>query len=1039
MLSLPLRRVLLLVAATGCCIYAAVYLRASPNPMRDLSRLLRQDGVSIAPRLSGVRHVKPASRPRRSDGSATRRRRARLYAASTARNATGLHLSALLDMVYSDSTDVVPVNRAIESLHTARSLAPESASLLTDLAAAYLVRAERTQALDDLSRAVQAASDALTLDARNAAARYNLALALDRMTLDDQARAAWEAVAELRTDRATVREAESRVRALQASTRMPQPADSAPAARWAAYAAHEPQHARLYAMETLLANWGRAVSRGDLAAARRWLALAQAVGDALQRAGRDPSLADQVRAIRAAAAQPRNQHDLARAHAQYGRAQVLIDLRVATAARTALDSAWAAAAMSPALREWVAYWHGVALFYDRIGDLRAFRQTIVQGEALGYPALTARGHWSLSTVHMRSGAYDSARVHLESAHTLYERLGEREHLGSIQELEAEMRLDMGDAAGGYAAARRALLTLRPHRDSLRLHNLLMALGRVAGLEGLGAAAAALHDEDVAVAARGRTGAHVEALLGRARTFAMVGDFAAAEADLQRGDAQLRAAVARVMADGGSAADSTYEQQWLAADLREGFARLRVHIDPLTAANSLGPVVEFFGTTSPAVARLLPALMLRAEARVAIGDQDGAMADLDRSSRLLDSLSGRLADASVRAAMLNAGRRVFDRLTLLHADDPRAALAALERGRVSFGGGRRPRREAGGRIAAPAGAVVVDYALVDNTLLVFTVSDTVVRLERREVDAARLLRAAEHARVSMELRAPTDSVIGDLTLLYDVLIRPVQARLRAEVPLVIVADGELAGTPFQALRDTARGRYLLQDHDIRFASSLADAHAAVPSSGPERRPLFVADPAFRAADHPGLQRLHGLAGETRDAASRYAGAVVLDSAHATPAAVRTRLRGADFFYFAGHAVFDDGRPERSYLLLAPDGPRSDGRLTADSIASMDLRGVRLVVLSACETQRSVAGRAGGFAGLSGAVLAAGAAGVVGSLWRVDDAYTRALMEEFHRAYRASGDAAAALRDAQLRLLNSTDGSLRSPTAWAGFRYAGADQP
>jgi CHAT domain-containing protein len=134
------------------------------------------------------------------------------------------------------------------------------------------------------------------------------------------------------------------------------------------------------------------------------------------------------------------------------------------------------------------------------------------------------------------------------------------------------------------------------------------------------------------------------------------------------------------------------------------------------------------------------------------------------------------------------------------------------------------------------------------------------------------------------------------------------------------------------------------------------------------------------------------------------------------------------------VFDDARPERSYLVLAR-GADGRTRLTADEIEHLDLRGVRLVVLSACQTQRAVGGRAGGFAGLSGAMLAAGAGGVVGSLWRVDDALTRALMTEFHRAYRASPDGSAALRAAQLRLLQSPDPALRSPAAWAGFRYSG----
>jgi CHAT domain-containing protein len=138
------------------------------------------------------------------------------------------------------------------------------------------------------------------------------------------------------------------------------------------------------------------------------------------------------------------------------------------------------------------------------------------------------------------------------------------------------------------------------------------------------------------------------------------------------------------------------------------------------------------------------------------------------------------------------------------------------------------------------------------------------------------------------------------------------------------------------------------------------------------------------------------------------------------------------HFAGHAVFDDERPELSFLALAGN----PGRLTATDVAALDLRRVRLVVLSACETMRAHGGRSGGFGGLTGAVLAAGAGGVVGSLWRVNDARTLELMREFHRAYRASGgDAARALRTAQLRQLHSPDPLRSSPAAWSGFRYAG----
>jgi CHAT domain-containing protein len=46
-----------------------------------------------------------------------------------------------------------------------------------------------------------------------------------------------------------------------------------------------------------------------------------------------------------------------------------------------------------------------------------------------------------------------------------------------------------------------------------------------------------------------------------------------------------------------------------------------------------------------------------------------------------------------------------------------------------------------------------------------------------------------------------------------------------------------------------------------------------------------------------------------------------------------------------------------------------------------------------------------------------------------------MIDFHKAYRASGDGAEALREAQLRLLDSSNAMLRSPGVWAAFRYVG----
>jgi CHAT domain-containing protein len=325
--------------------------------------------------------------------------------------------------------------------------------------------------------------------------------------------------------------------------------------------------------------------------------------------------------------------------------------------------------------------------------------------------------------------------------------------------------------------------------------------------------------------------------------------------------------------------------------------------------------------------------------------------------------------------------------------------------------------------------------------VWTVDDGTVQLVRRHVDGTRLDALVDRVASLLELRRPEPEVRPLLGALYDVLVGPVEATLAPDAaegrPLVLVADGEFATVPFAALYDAARGRYLVQRHRIRFVASLAEGDAGPPrDDGAEgREALVVADPAFDAGAHPGLARLPGAEAEASAVASIYGGSRSLVGEAARAPAVAEAMAHARVVHYAGHAVFDDARPERSFLLLAgPDGPA--GRLAADEIARMRLGGTRLIVLSACRTIGGARTALSGLTGLAGAFRASGAAGVVGSSWRVDDELTRPLMVELHREFARSADGAAALRAAQLRMLASDVAALRSPAAWSAFRYLGS---
>jgi CHAT domain-containing protein len=105
-----------------------------------------------------------------------------------------------------------------------------------------------------------------------------------------------------------------------------------------------------------------------------------------------------------------------------------------------------------------------------------------------------------------------------------------------------------------------------------------------------------------------------------------------------------------------------------------------------------------------------------------------------------------------------------------------------------------------------------------------------------------------------------------------------------------------------------------------------------------------------------------------------------------------------------------------------------------VLDLDLKGVDLVTISACDTGRGRTIRGEGIQAFSRAFLAAGAASTVTSLWRVADEPTAAFMKQFYYALARGQTKSAALRSAKLELLHSRS-ALAHPRYWAAFVLTG----
>ncbi len=991
-------------------------------PVQQLARM--QPQRSFAPRLSiPTRYRDCAPIPADTTGTVPREdcgtsdeRSPDLQAAKQAGRSVdpdSLQWSALTGMIWWDRQDA-SLDAAIDHLGTALRLSTTRVPLLVDLSAAHLVRAERTQNSRDLFVALNYAEEALAREPRNLFAAFNAALALQAIGLDERADRRWGAYLAMDSNSSWAAEARQRRRQLATDTAaLPEPGPGASTAAIESFAARWPQQAREYGFDRVLGKWGEAVEAGNHVRADSLLRLAETLGRTLERRrGGDKSVADAVGVIRRHP-DAASRTALARAHRAYAEGLAHLSKVEPAKALASFSQVARVDPPSPVLLLWTSSFEKAAPMYlGRTEEAeRLLGALLPHLDGVRYPALAGRTHRQLGVALTRLVRPGDGRTHYRVAARYFEAAGEDGWLATTLSDDAEAAHSLGDTAGAYAFKHRATQVLRQNRRSNQLHTHLLGLGRLAALDQMPYAARAIYDEDIAVSGRvGVAIAPLQAHLARAGVLDILGDSVGSRRDVAFASARLNSLPP----------DST-QKDWVESNIR------LIRPEGVTAAQ-IDSAVEAFAQNA---VWLAPALLRRVDLRLADGNVPGAIADLQRLTEGVRQVTWQESNGVFRSAIIEQARSLFDRLVMVQVRQgrPDDALRALERGRMSF----TPRREGGirpgeGRLAPPLGHVAVEYALIGDTLFSWTLGDS-IRLWEQHVNRDTFLLAVERAGAALEsARGPVPR--RTLRQLYDWLIRPIQPHLGSpETPLVILADGEVAGVPFAALLNG--DRYLIQDHPLRFAATLEDAARPAPrGAGPV---LLVANPEFDPGRYATLDPLPGASAEVASLAGIYRNSVLLEDSAATRNAFVAQMQKASVIHYAGHAVFDDARPDRSYLLLAGDD--DTGRLTADSVRTMRLDGTRLVVLSACSTLRSREGRSGGFAGLSGALLAAGAGGVVGSLWQVNDQLTQPLMLAFHTRYLRSRDPARALRDAQLEMLSSPDSARSSPAVWAGFRYAG----
>jgi CHAT domain-containing protein len=245
-------------------------------------------------------------------------------------------------------------------------------------------------------------------------------------------------------------------------------------------------------------------------------------------------------------------------------------------------------------------------------------------------------------------------------------------------------------------------------------------------------------------------------------------------------------------------------------------------------------------------------------------------------------------------------------------------------------------------------------------------------------------------------------------------------------LCFVPHGPFHFFPFHLLGPP--GRPLAQDFAVTYLPHVQLLGAAWKQVGGPLTGTAIGL-GFEHDDRPGLRPLQEAVPEAIDVAALYGRPALLDEQATEPACLGA-LQDSRVVHIATHGRHNVDAPAFQTLYLHPtDG--TDGRLHAYELLGLDLRGVRLLTLSACETALGRFDHGDNIRGLPASFFIAGVSALVGTLWRVRDPVSRRFFTSLHRAY-AGGEGlldafVAAQRDARAQFPQYRD--------WGAFYLAG----
>jgi len=917
-----------------------------------------------------------------------------------------LHARGLWYLLFPDRR-----SEAVTFLRAARDRVPADWRLHNDLAAAALLDAldgepfDLLLALSEADAAVRAAPKAL-------APRFNTALILERLGLEEDAVQAWRDFLALKPpagwrEEATVRLARLGRRAVDRSSvddALRAALASADDGRLAALVGLHPEDAWQLGVEEVLPEWARrTVADANGPGTAEALRAVHRLGAALAPATGDRFLL--AVAERVAALPVPERRRLATACLRLEEAETAYAARRIADARSALVAARRAVHDLPSpLDPWIEYRLQLCAYWNGDGGvaaaLDALRARVAERSD---PILDGYLLWTAGLVRIDDGRFAAGRSLYRQAIERFTGARLAGEVAILHTLLSDVELRLGAVPRAWAEALAATSASHALRKPRRRAAAWDQAARIALLTSHGDAALRFQDAAVRAAEAASPSTKSAAFASRARVRIETGDLAGAREDLveaQKWSEEIAEAPVRARAEASIL---------LAQQLVDGAGDITAQVERLDQA------VDRFRRIGASV--LVPELLVeRAHLLATAGRQGQAESDLLEGLAAMDDEAEHLDRLEERVSFSTTARQAIEALlagALAPDGDPGPVPVLTDLARDPLSGADRILGSDVARALrlAPEDAFLSVTVLPDR-LVLWSAHGGRLAVATEPVDAREI-----HRRLRAIAAEPTRA---DLGWFYDRMVRPLQGSLEGAGRLFVALDRGLYLVPVAALFDRVTGRFLVERTAVSIVPSAARfAARRTPRGGGAPAPARLT--ILAAAESGDLPSLPQVDGEAADLTALYPEVHTLSAPDSARALERAAAH-ADVLHVATHAVSNSIDPGLSLLATAAEP------IYARDIRKLDLRRVRTVVLAACDTAATSPRDSTGALSLASAFLEAGASWVVGSTRPVDDLAARRVVEPLHRALRSGLPPDQALRKVQMHYARSDELPLRE---WAAF--------